>query len=97
MEELRKKLEDELVTTEWSSLEAHHIRQGLVMIDQSLNIVDVAIAFAKDESELVKAWMDQKKLFKPEDHQIKEYKNSSGRRFQFLIVQPFVIAQEFIN
>jgi hypothetical protein len=93
MEDLRDKLTKELQVVEWDALLPHFERDAIVTVDQSLNLIEVGIAMANDNSQIVGAWLKDKLLNRPDEDQsagwVKEKKH-----FQFIIVQPYVLVQE---
>lgn len=95
MSDLRSKLENEIQQIEWEQLKPHHEREALVMISQELPIVDVALAFAEDDTQKVKKWMSQNLVYKPNPSDMARH--PSKKHFKFIIVQPFVLIQELAN
>jgi len=83
---------DEKGVANWSLLSLHHKRQALYLVDESLELNDVAKAFAKDQVENVKTWLTQGKVRPPTDEEIKNFEQSEVK-YPFLIVQPFVLFQ----
>lgn len=95
MSDLKEKLENEIQQIEWEQLKPHHERQALVMVSQELLLIDVALAFAEDNTESVKKWMDKKLVYKPSP--LDTARHPSEKTFIFIIVQPFVLVQELAN
>ena len=93
MNNLRDKLTKELETVEWAAIVPHFERGGVVEIDQSLNLVDVGIAMANDNSEIVSAWLKDGLMTQPDEAKTQIWK-SEKTTFQFLIVQPYVLIQK---
>ena len=95
MTSLREKLEEELQQIEWQHLQPHNEREALVVVSQELNLLDVAVAFAEDDTENVKKWMAFNLVYKPGAAQTSSY--ADNKVFKFIIVQPFVLVQELAN
>jgi len=90
---LRTHLAHELHRVDWKPLEAHAKRGGLVLVDSALDLVEVALAVATDDSARVKAWMRTSQLSKPTEAQIRCWEGDAEDRFTVVIVQPYVLAQ----
>lgn len=97
MNEIKKKLEAELETVAWDALESHIKREALIMVDTSLDLLDVGEKVAKDETQYIQAWMNEGKIIKMTEDLAKEYQSQEGGKFLFIILQPFVFAQELKN
>lgn len=92
-DELRAHLSNEVHRVDWKPLAAHAKRGGLVLVDPRLDLVEVAVAVATDDSQRVQEWMEVRQLTKPTDEQISAWQGESGARFTVVIVQPYVLAQ----
>ncbi|MCH2534540.1 MAG: DUF2288 domain-containing protein [Bdellovibrionales bacterium] len=95
MADLKEKLEKEIQQVEWEQLKPHQEREALVMVSQELPLVDVALAFAEDDTKNVKKWMSQNLVYKPSATEMSRH--PSQKNFKFVIVQPFVLIQELAN
>ncbi|MDP6946111.1 MAG: DUF2288 family protein [Myxococcota bacterium] len=74
----------------WSMLGAHAQRGGLLFVDPSLDLIDVAFAIAEDQSETVASWMEHGLLSCPTLDDIAGYAADTERQWPFVIVQPYV-------
>ena len=92
-EDLRAHLSNEVHRVDWNPLSPHAKRGGLIMVDPRLDLVDVALAVANDDSESVRQWMESGQLSKPAEERIAEWQNDDEERFSVVIVQPYVLAQ----
>ncbi len=92
-DDLRARLRDEVHRVDWKPLSPHAKRGGLVMVDPRLDLVQVALAVAKDDSAMVRQWMESGQLSKPTEEQVAAWKAEDEERFSVLIVQPYVLAQ----
>lgn len=95
MSDLKDRLEKEIQQVEWEQLKPHHEREALVMVSQELPLIEVALAFAEDNTESVKKWMSQNLVYKPSPSDTARH--PSEKTFKFVIVQPFVLIQELAN
>ncbi len=85
---LREKLAQEMGDAPWAMLEAHAKRGGLIVVDPSLDLLDVAVAIAVDDGDHVTSWMSRGLLTGPDpDH----FAAGLSDPIRFVIVQPFVL------
>lgn len=90
---IRAQLANEVHRVDWKPLAAHAKRDGLILVDASLDLVDVAVAVATDDSANVERWMNARQLTKPTEDQIGSWEGDAEDRFTIVIVQPYVLAQ----
>jgi hypothetical protein len=91
--ELHKKLSAELSLAPWKELRGHVARDGVLVIDQSLDLVEVGTAFALDDKVAVEQWLTQQLITKPDSNFLNQMEKELEMKFQFLIIQPFVLIQ----
>jgi hypothetical protein len=91
-DELRAKLAGEVLKARWSDLAPHHARGALVLADGAVDLLDVAVAIATDDSAAVGGWMGAGQLVKASEPMAAAWAEGSPW-FQVVIVQPFVVAQ----
>ena len=92
-DELRQHLQNEVHRVDWRPLAPHAKRGGLVLVDAALDLVEVAVAVATDESALVAQWMEALQLRRPSPDQIESWQDDTDERFSVVIFQPYVLAQ----
>jgi hypothetical protein len=87
-ENQRDKLASELGSGPWSLLSAHAQSGSLIMVKPEADFLDVAIAVANDDASRVGQWIQDGTLSR-------EYAPaaSSESAFNFIVVNPFVLAQ----
>ena len=89
-----EEFKNEIDTASWSLLEDHYKRGALFIIDKKLKLEEVANAFSRDYSDIVKIWLDNKDLkIVDEDLSKTLSANAQDKVASFLIVQPYVIIQ----
>jgi len=94
MNDLKEKLKTEVETADWDMLRIHHERQAVFLVDQSIELLDVAVAVAQDNSQLVSMWLTDKKLARPEEELVSEFEKDDYKKiFDFVIIQPYVLVQ----
>lgn len=94
MQDLRAELSELIDEAEWDWLAPHAERESLILVDPGLNLLDVGVAIANDNTVYVQRWIDEALIYKPSPHQIADWSQNLTKRFQALIVQPFVLIQE---
>ena len=80
--------------TEWGWLRAHLERDGLIIVAQDLDIVDVGQKIAADNAAAISGWIAAGKLAKPSAEDISSWGGTREKRFLSLIVSPYVLIQE---
>lgn len=97
MDDVRNKLRGEVLSTYWEDLAPHHQRGGLLLLAPTHDFLDVAVALAEDDTVRVKGWLTSGALWRASERDRAKYEvdaeEESGQRFQFVVVQPWVLAQ----
>ena len=92
---LRQKLLTEVERVSWRPLHPHHERGHLWLLSEGLDLVDVGLAVALDRVHEVSEWIQAGKLRRPEPEEVIAWDlEPVAQHFEFLIVQPFVLAIE---
>jgi hypothetical protein len=94
MAELRAELAKDLDEAQWEWLIPHVKRDSVLIIAKELNLVDVGIAIASDNLTSVQHWISEQLIQKPSQTQLSDWNNDLQKRFNTLIVQPYVLIQE---
>lgn len=90
---LRRKLEDQVDIVHGAELESHFRREALLILAAHMNLVEVGVAFAEDDKDQVKAWIDSKELVRADVKSNSPEVFDPMAHYEFLILQPFVIAK----
>ncbi|MCC5642064.1 DUF2288 domain-containing protein [Nostoc sp. CHAB 5824] len=96
MSDLRAELTEILDEAEWEWLIPHVQRDAVILVSLELNLVDVGVAIASDNIPSVEQWIDKQLIAKPTIVQVGEWNGDPTKRFNTLIVQPYVLAQEIV-
>ena len=94
MAELRAELEKDLDEAQWEWLIPHVKRDSVLIIAKELNLVDVGIVIASDNLRSVQHWISEQLIQKPSETQLSNWNSDPQKRFNTLIVQPYVLIQE---
>jgi len=93
-DQLRDQLRKDVDVARWHWLESHAQRDAIVLVDPSLDLVDVGVAIATDNTQSVGRWIAEQLLLKPTQTQIIEWDaRAAAIQFQALIIQPYVLIQ----
>jgi hypothetical protein len=86
---------DQLGECGWDLLASHQKLGNLYIVERNLSLSQVGKAFKEDSIEKVKNWMEHHELRPPLEHELEKWANKEyqNQKFQFMIVQPFVLAQ----
>jgi hypothetical protein len=79
---------------ELSDLRPHLTRDSVIVVDGSLDLLEVGEAVARDDKERVSAWVVGGLLGKPSLEQLARWAKTEGPAWTALVVQPFVLVQE---
>jgi hypothetical protein len=90
---LREKLAAEVSATPAADLVPHFARGGLLLLAPELDLLDCAEAIARDERTKIEAWLEAGLLWRARDEDGRRLVDEPALRHQFVIVQPWVLAQ----
>ena len=93
MEELRKKLEEDMADVNWNDIKPHAQRDAVIVVNETLNLLDVGVAIAQDDKKTVEHWITEQLISKPSNQQLSDWNIDQTQLFKTLIVQPFVLVQ----
>ena len=94
MQDLRAELAEILDEAEWDWLIPHVQRDVVVVVAQGLDLLDVGVAIASDNVSSVQFWIGEQLIAKPSPAQMQAWNADRNKKFQALIVQPYVLVQE---
>ena len=94
MQDIRTELAETLDEAEWNWLIPHVKRDAVVIVAQQLDILDVGEAIACDRVSAVQHWISEDLIYKPSPTQLSDWNSELNKRFNTLIVQPYVLVQE---
>lgn len=82
------------MSASWEDLSPHAERNSLFVVSPLLDLVDVAVKTAGDDTKSVSLWIESGLISRPTLDQIRQWQSSSKKEFRFLIVAPYVLIQE---
>ncbi|MFB6277521.1 MAG: DUF2288 domain-containing protein [Halothece sp.] len=92
--DIKTALAESLEPTNWEWLKPHAQRDALIIVSPSLDIIEVGVAIANDQTESVQQWIQNEQLQKPSANQLSLWNGQPTKAFNTLIVQPYVLVQE---
>ncbi|MCA9566718.1 MAG: DUF2288 family protein [Myxococcales bacterium] len=96
MDDVREKLRAEVLACRWADLEPHHTRGGLLLVRPDLDLLEAGVALATDRTDRVEIWLTVGRLGRPNGPAVADL-TARDPRFQVVIVQPWVLAQEIVT
>ncbi|NWG39804.1 MAG: DUF2288 domain-containing protein [Hydrogenophilaceae bacterium] len=90
---LRAKLNGETAKVAWAELQRHHARGVVVRVAGKLDLLDVAVAMAQDNSRLIGAWMQAGEVGKVSDDKARDWLARDPDLWS-VVVAPWVLVQE---
>ncbi|MDJ0728652.1 MAG: DUF2288 domain-containing protein [Crocosphaera sp.] len=93
MEELRKRLKEDMADVNWNDIKPHAQRDAVIVVNEKLDLLDVGVAIAQDDKIVVEHWITEQLISKPSNQQLSDWNINPTQVFKTLIVQPFVLVQ----
>lgn len=94
MSDLRTELSETIDEAEWEWLIPHVKRDAVIVVSLDLDLLDVGEAIANDNIASVQRWIDEQLISKPSQEQLGLWNSNQQKRFNTLIIQPYVLVQE---
>jgi len=94
---MRETLAASMGPIEFSDLRAHLTRGAVIVVDRSLDLLDVGEAVARDDKTRIAAWIEAGLIGKPSLETIERWSKTAGPAWVSLIVQPFVLLREELD
>ncbi len=91
-DELRRRLNSETSKLRWTELQRHYAGGNVVAVDNSLDLIEVAVGIAQDDTESVKKWMADGRLAKLGDIQAAAWLQADVELWA-VVVKPWVLVQ----
>ncbi len=72
----------------------HAKRDAVVLVNPALDLIEVGLAISTDNVLAVQRWIQEAMLVKPTNEQLSDWNHDTSKKFNTLIVQPYVLVQE---
>ncbi|MFS0755776.1 DUF2288 domain-containing protein [Noviherbaspirillum sp. 1P10PC] len=91
-DELRRRLNSETSKLRWTELQRHYAGGNVIAVDNSLDLIEVAVGIAQDDTESVKKWMADGRLAKLGEIQAAAWLQADVELWA-VVVKPWVLVQ----
>lgn len=88
-----RRLGAEIARVTWLDLRQHALRGALFVVHPDAKLLEVGLAVASDDKAAVEQWLTSGQLARPSVEEHAAWEADLSRPFDFVIVQPFVLAQ----
>lgn len=90
--DLRAELTNMMGPVQWEYLKPHVQRDAVVIVNDHLDLVDVGVAIASNNTQAVERWIGEQLITKPNAEQLTLW-STEDKTFNSIIVQPYVLIQ----
>jgi hypothetical protein len=94
MENLREQLAEILDEAELEWLKPHIQKDAVIIVDAELDLLDVGVAIASDNTQSVQHWIGEQLLVKPSPEILSRWNAHPDCKFQAVIIQPYILVKE---
>jgi hypothetical protein len=91
MTSIEAQLAEERADIEWEALIPHSRRDSIIFVHEGLDLVQVGVAIAQDNTAQVEVWIAEQLIHKPTTQQLSAWNQDPKQLFSTLIVQPYVL------
>jgi hypothetical protein len=96
MENLREQLAEILDEAELEWLKPHIQKDVVILVVPELDLLDVGVAIAGDDTMKVQHWIGEQLLTKPSPEILSRWNNNPQQKFQAIIIQPYILIKEIL-
>lgn len=91
----KEELKQQIDIASWDLLRAHLERGGIIIVNNNLDLSEVAFSIASDKKEIVERWLANSLIAKPTSDQIQSWDSVRfSKIFSTIIISPFILIQE---
>jgi hypothetical protein len=91
-----QELESQVLIVPFIDMEPHIKRGAVLVVEEGLSIADVGLKLATDNKTAVAALLADQKLSKASHLEFEQWRQHK-QFFKILIIQPFVLAQNYVS
>lgn len=92
-DEIRSDLIKQTARISWQELERFFANGSAIAVDDGLDLIDVAMAMRKDNSDAIKGWMKDGKLGQVSDQQAMAWHENNASPWA-VVVKPWILIQD---
>jgi hypothetical protein len=97
MENLRAQLTELVDEAELEWLKPHIQKDAVILVVPELDIVDVGVAIASDNTQSIQHWIGEQLLVKPSSEILNRWNTNPHQKFQAMIIQPYILVKELAS
>ena len=83
----------EILQCDSNLLEPHFLRGAIIFVRPPNDLAQIGRLMADNKTHLIKGLLEANELIKPTEELFNEWKNDKDAKFNFIIIQPFVLVQ----
>lgn len=91
--ELTQRLNGETAKIEWHQLQKHYASGNVLLINQDYDLIKVAMAMHRDDTEQIKQWLEKSVVAEVSDSQAQSWYDEDSLVWA-LVIPPFILVQE---
>lgn len=92
IQEEKAKILGETAKISWQQLEHFYAQGKLILVSDTLNLVEVGYSISLDDATKIIEWMEQGLLLKQFDHQAKQWHQQNAEVWS-VVIHPWVLVQ----
>ncbi len=96
MDNLREQLAEILDEAELEWLKPHIQKDVVILVVPGLDLLDVGVAIASDDTMKVQHWIGEQLLAKPSPAILDRWNANPQQKFQAIIIQPYILIKEIV-
>jgi hypothetical protein len=93
---LREQLAEILDEAELEWLKPHIQKDAVILVVAELDLLDVGVAIASDNTQAVQHWIGEQLLVKPSPEMLSRWNANPSQKFQAMIIQPYILVKELV-
>jgi hypothetical protein len=97
MKDLREQLAEILDEAELEWLKPHIQKDAVIIVVPELDLLDVGVAIASDDTQKIQHWIGEQLLAKPSPEILNRWNANPQQKFQAIIIQPYILVKENLS
>ena len=97
MENLRAQLTELVDEAELEWLKPHIQKDAVILVVPELDLVDVGVAIASDNTQSIQHWIGEQLLVKPSSEILNRWNSNPAQKFYAMIIQPYILVKELTS
>ena len=90
---LKTRLNSETAKISWHDLQKHYAAGNVMGVSGNVDLIQVAVAFHRDDRGQVESWLANSTLFEVDDQQALDWHTNNTEHWA-VVIPPFVLVQE---